>query len=181
VVKTRGGVYLLAGLALMILVLYVAQATWFVTPPATCKYIVQSGETMVDISERYAVHAQQILQASGLRPGVSVEVGQVLTIPLPALAQLRQGNVLGAGVLGTLLGVLAGLGLTHFSRLLRKGKRTLFVVVALALALVNYVSGQVTNGQLQAAVTPAFVFDAATAGFAWSTVLPLLFAALGLS
>ena len=179
--KTRGNVYLLAGLALLILVLYVAQATWLVTPPATRKYSVQPGETLGDISERYGVHAQEILQASGLRPGVPVEVGQMLTIPLPALAPLRQWNVQWAGVLGTLLGVLAALGLVHFSGLLRKGTRALLIVIALVLALVNYASVQVTNAQLQAAVTPAFVFNAATDGFAWSTLLPLLFAALGLS
>ncbi len=179
--KMRGNVYWVAGLALLILVLYIAQATWLVTPPAMRKYIVQPGETLGDISERYGVHTQEILQASELRPGVPVEVGQMLTIPLPALAPLRQWNVQWAGLLGTLLGVLAGLGLAHFSGLLRKGTRGLIIVVALLLALVNYGATQVTSAQLQAAVTPGFVFNAATQGFAWSTLLPMLFAAIGLS
>lgn len=179
--KMRGNVYLVAGLALLILVLYIAQATWLATPPVTRKYIVQPGETLGGISERYGVHPQGILQASGLRPGVPVEVGQILTIPLLALAPLRQWNVQWAGVLGTLLGVLAGLGLAHFSGLLRRGTRGLIIVVAVILAFVNYASTQVTSAQLQAAATPEFVFNAATDGFAWSTLLPLLFAAIGLS
>jgi LysM repeat protein len=179
--KTRGTAYLLAGLALLFLVLYVAQATWLVTPPATRKYIAQPGETLGDIADRYGVHAQEILRASGLRVGMPVTAGQILTIPLPALAPLRQWKVQWAGVLGTLLGVLAGLGLAHFSGLLRKGTRGLIIVLAAVLAIMNYASVQVANAQLQAAVTPAFVFAAATGGFAWSTFLPLLLAASGLS
>jgi len=168
-------------LALLCLVLYVSQATWLVTPPATRQYIAQPGETLQDIADRYDVHAQEIWQASGLRVGMPVNAGQVLTIPLPATAPLRQWKVQWAGVLGTLLGVLAGLGLAHFSGLLRRGTRALIILLAAVLAIVNYACVQVTGGQLQAAVTPTFVFQAATGGFAWSAFLPLLLAAIGLS
>ena len=55
------------------------------------QYTVQVGDTLASIAQRYTVSIPQILQANGLSDPNYVEVGQVLSIPLPDPANSGPG------------------------------------------------------------------------------------------
>jgi LysM repeat protein len=177
--KKRGDIYLLAALLLLFLVIDIGQATWLLTPPLTRKYVVQPGQTLADVANRHHVSEGAILQANGLRPGAPVEAGQILAIPLPALAPLRERSVQWVGLAGTVLGVLISFWLTSVTALLPKDSRPRIFCISLGLALISYVTVQVSSSEVPAIITPLFVFNAIKDGFAWSTSVPLLAKALG--
>jgi LysM repeat protein len=177
--KKRGDIYLLAALLLLFLVIDIGQATWLLTPPLTRKYVVQPGETLADVAGRYHVAGAAILQASGLHSGIAVEPGLVLSIPLPALASLRQWNVQWVGLLGTLVGAALSFWLALVTGLLPRSARFRIFAISLALALIGYAALQVSSSEVPAIITPLFVFDAIKDGFAWSISVPLLAKALG--
>ncbi len=55
------------------------------------QYTVQAGDTLASVAQRYTVSIPQILQANGLSDPNYVEVGQVLSIPLPDPANSGPG------------------------------------------------------------------------------------------
>ena len=178
--RPRGDAYLLAGLLLVVVVLYVGQATWLLTPPVTLKYVVQPGESLGDVAERFQVREQDILSASSLRPGVAVETGQLLTLPVSPLSTLRDWRVQWVGWAGTLLGVLAGLWLARAAGILPAGTRSLAVPVALVLAFIGYFALQSGSGLVQTAIAPLLLLSAVKDGLAWSLLVAALAKVLSL-
>ena len=172
--RPRRDVYLLVGLLLVALVLYVGHATWLLTPPVTLKYIVQPGETLGDVADRFQVQEQEILAASDLRPGVAVETGQVLTLPVSPLSPLRDWRVQWVGWVGTLLGVFAGLWLAHAAGMLPAGTRGFVSAVSLVLAFIGYATLQSSIGVVQTTIAPLLLLNAAKDGLAWSLILAAL-------
>jgi len=168
----------LAALPLLVLVMYLGQSTLLLRPPLLRKYVLQPGETLTDVADRFGVLEQDIEKMSSLPPGTAVEPGQVLSIPLSVLAPLRVWNVQWAGLLGTGLGLVIGLWLTHATGLLPPAQRTRMGLVALVLALTSYVISQICSSEAAAWITPLFVFNAVKDGLAWGTLIPLLCSAL---
>ncbi len=175
----RGGIYLLIGLLLLFLIIDVGLATWLLTPPLTRRYVVQPGETLTDIANRYKVHEQTILQQNSLRPGTPVQPGQVLSIPLPPLAPLLEWEMQLAGVAGTLIGVFISFWLSSLAGLLPQGLRGRILGISLAVAIISYATIQTNSHEVPATITPLFVLNCIKDGFAWSMSLPLLATALG--
>jgi len=51
-------------------------------PPSSFAYTVQTGDTLLDIADRYGVPVEIIRQANGIQTDL-LQIGQTLTIPLP--------------------------------------------------------------------------------------------------
>jgi LysM repeat protein len=178
--RPRADIYLVAGLLLVALVLYVSQATWLLTPPVTLKYIVQPGESLGDVADRFQVREQDILAASDLRPGVAIETGQVLTLPVSPLSPLRDWRVQWVGWVGTLLGVLVGLWLAHAAGMLPAGARGLVSGISLVLAFTGYATLQSSSGLVQTPLASLLLLNAVKDGLAWSLILAALSKVLSL-
>jgi len=174
-----GGIYLLIGLLLLFLILDVGLATWLLTPPLTRRYVVQPGETLADIADKYKVHEQVILQNNDLRPGNLVQPGQVLFVPMAPLVPFLEWKLQLVGLAGTLIGVLIGFWLSSLSGLLPKGFSGRVFGTSLAVAVISYVMIQTSSNAVSVTVTPLFVLSSIRDGFAWSTSVPLLARALG--
>ena len=174
-----GGVHLLIGLLLVFLIVDAGLATWLLTPPLTRSYVVQPGETVVDIADRFSVHEQAIVQLNRLRPGSIVQSGQVLLIPMAPLGPFLQWGLQLVGVLGTLAGVLISAWLCSLCGLLPTGAKAQITGISLAVAIIHYVVIQVSGSNVPAVITPLFVLGAIKDGFAWSSLLHLVSKALG--
>jgi len=173
------GIYLLIGLLLVFLIVDVGLASWLLRPPLVRRYVVQPGETLADIADRYNIHQQSILQENNLRPGAPVHAGQVLSVPLPPLAPLLEWEIQLVGLAGTALGVFISFWLSSLAGLLPKELRGRIFAISLAVSLINYATVQTGSIEMPATVTPLFVLNCIRDGFAWSTSLPLLAKVLG--
>lgn len=177
---SRGGsIHLLIGLLLVFLIVDTGAATWLLTPPLARSYVVQPGETLVDIANRFKVHEQTIMQKNSLRPGSPVQPGQVLWIPMAPLGPFEQWELQLVGLAGTVLGAFVSFWLSSLSGLLPTGSNVRIIGASLAVAMSHYAVIQVSSGTLSAGITPLFVLNSVKDGFAWSTVLLLLSKALG--
>ena len=52
-----------------------------VPPPVTIDYVVQEGDTLFDIAQRFGVSVDLVRQLNGLAEDAVLQVGQVLQIP----------------------------------------------------------------------------------------------------
>ena len=173
------GIYLLIGLLLIFLVVDTGLATWLLTPPLTRSYIVQPGETLVDIADKFRVHEQVIMQQNALRPGSLVQSGQVLLIPMAPLGPFQDSKLQLVGLAGTLVGVFISSWLSALSGLVPTVTRVRTIGISLAVAIIHYAVVQVSRSEVPAAITPLLVLNSVKDGFAWSTILLLLSRALG--
>ena len=53
--------------------------------PSSEPYVVQSGDTLSGIAYEYATTVEAIARANGIEDGVTIDVGQVLSVPVDAL------------------------------------------------------------------------------------------------
>jgi len=174
-----GGIYFLIGLLLIFLIIDAGLATRLLTPSLTRSYVVQPGETLADIADKFKVHEQVIVQKNRLRPGSPVQSGQVLWIPMSPLGPLLQWELQLVGIAGTLVGVLVSFWLSNLSGLLPKDANVAIMGSSLAVAIIHYAVIQVSGSEMPAVITPLFALNSVKDGFAWSTVLLLLSRALG--
>jgi len=170
--------YLLIAVLLLFAIVDVGVATWLLAPPVTRAYVVQPGETLADIATRFHVHPQAVAVENGLGPGVSVQPGQVLSVPTAPLGPFLHWRLQLVGLGATLLGGLLALWLCSANGILLARSGSLEAAVALTVALANYVTVQATATSLQEAITPAFVSTSIVQGFAWTALVPLLTKAL---
>ena len=179
--ERRGGAYLLIGLLLIFVIVDIGVATWLLTPPHTRRYVVQPGETLADIAQKFQVHEQVIMEENELRPGSAAHSGLELSVPLSRFGPLLRWDLQLIGVVGTALGVLLSLWLALRSGLAPVYARLPAFAIALAVAIAHYVMRQISGSEVAAAITPLFILGSIVDGFAWSTLLLLISRALGAS
>jgi hypothetical protein len=169
----------LIAVLLLFVIIDVGVAHWLLTPPLTRMYVVQPGETLADIAARFQVHPQAVADQNGLRPGIPLQSGQVLSIPMPPLGPFRNWRLQLAGLSATLLGGVIALKLCAVNHVLPASFGGLDAGMALAVAVVQYVVAQTNTVSLPEATSPAFILASVANGFAWTCLLPLLSRALG--
>ncbi len=179
--ERRGGTYLLIGLLLIFVIVDIGVATWVLTPPHTRRCVVQPGETLADIAERFQVHEQVIMEENDLRPGSAVHAGLVLSIPLSRFGPLLRWDLQLIGLAGTVLGVLLSFWLVRRSGLAPVDTGLPVLAIALAVAVAHYAMRQISSNEVPAGITPLFILGSIVDGFAWSTLLLLISRALGAS
>jgi LysM repeat protein len=169
----------LIALLLLLVIIDVGVASWLLTPALTRVYVVQPGETMADVAARFRVHPQVVAEANGLSPGIPVQSGQMLRIPMAPLGPFLDGQLQLAGLAATLLGGLTALWLCAANSIMPAPSGGLGIAIPLTVAIVHYIMAQATTIALPEAITPAFVLASVADGFAWTCVVPLLSGALG--
>jgi LysM repeat protein len=169
----------LIAVLLLFVIIDVGAVNWLLTPPLTRVYVVRPGQTLADIAARFQIHPQTVIDESGLRPGIPLQSGQVLTIPMPLLGPFRNWKLQLAGLSATLVGGMVALCLCAANNIMAPGHRGVEIAIALAVALVHYLVAQTNTVSLPEAISPAFVLASLVDGFAWTCLLPLLSRALG--
>ena len=177
--RKGGGIYGFIALLLIFLIVDIGMVTWLVAPPLRRTYIVQPGDSLVSIAQRYRVHEQHILQDNNLRPGSLLEPGQLLSIAMHPLEPLRQWRLHLVGLAVTVMGVAMGLWLSGVGGLLFEGTEVAFLLSALAVAVTGYAATHILSRSLLADITPLSLLHAGRDGFAWTAALLLLSRALG--
>jgi len=178
-VRKGGSTHGFIALLLIFLIVDIGMVTWLVAPPLKRTYVVQSGDNLVAIAQRYRVHEQDILQDNSLRPGALLEPGQLLSIAMHPLEPLRQWRLHLIGLAMTVIGVAMGLWLSGVSGLLPEGREVAFLLYGWAVAVSGYVTTHMLSRNLLTDTTPLSVLHAVRDGFAWIAVLVLLSRALG--
>lgn len=179
--ESKGDTYVIIGLLLIFVIVDIGVATWVLTPPRTRSCVVQPGETLADIAEKFQVHEQAIMEENELRPGSTVQSGLVLSIPLSRLGPLLRWDLQLIGVAGTVLGVLLSFWLARRSGLAPVDTRLPVFAIALVVATAHYAMGQISGSEVPAGITPLFILSSVVGGFAWSTLLLLISRAIGAS
>ena len=177
--RKGGGIYIIIGVLLVFLVVDAGVATWLLTPPLKRQYVVQPGETLSDIASRYRVHEPTLRQENGLRPGDLVHPGQLLSVPMAALAVFLHWQLQLVGLASTLVGVLLGFWLCWLSALVLRGFVPRVLGVTAAVAVINYLVFQASSASLTPSISPVFAVSCLLQGFALATMVNLLAKALG--
>jgi len=178
-VRRGGSIYAFIALLMVFLIVDIGLVTWLVAPPLRRTYVVQPGDSLASIAQRFRVHEQSILQENSLLPGSLLEPGQSLSITMHPLEPLRQWRLHLIGLAVTVIGVAVGLWLLGIGGLLPQGTEVPFLLSALAVAVSGYVTAHVLSRNLLTDTTPLSLLHAVRDGFAWTVMLLLLSRALG--
>lgn len=172
-----GSTYVLIALLLIFLIIDVGLANWLLSPPVLQKHLVQPGETVASIADRYAVHPQEIMAENNLLPGTTLRPGAAISVPSTLLTPLLEWEMHLVGLAATMVGAVIGLWLCHLSALLPPGVR--FPLAGIAVPFVHFMTVQLSSSQASITMTPLSVLNWVQDGFAWSVAPILLATALG--
>jgi LysM repeat protein len=169
----------LIAMLLVFVIVDVGVANWLLTPPLTRVYVVQPGETVADVATRFHIHPQVLADENGLRPGIALQSGQMLRVPIAPLGPFLNWRLQLAGLTATLFGGCLALWLCAANNVRAPTSGWLGIAIPLAVAIVYYATTQANMTSLPECITPAFVLASAVGGFAWTCLVPLLSKALG--
>lgn len=172
-----GGTYVMIALLLIFLIVDAVLADWLLTPPAMREHMVQPGETVASIADKYQVHPQSLVEANDLLPGATLRPGAAMSVPSPLLTPLLEWKINLVALAATAVGAVVGLWLCHLSALLPAGVG--LPLASIAVPIVHLVTVQLSSSQASLTFTPLTVLDWGTDGFAWGVAPILLATALG--
>jgi LysM repeat protein len=172
-----GSTYALIALLLIFMIVDVGLANWLLTPPVLRKHVVQFGETVPSIADRYAVHPQALMEENNLLPGDTLRPGEVVSVPSTLLTPLLEWKTHLVGLAAAVVGAFIGLWLCHLSALLPPGVR--FPLAGIAVPVVYFIAVQLSSSQAGVALTPLSILNWVKDGLAWSVAPILLATALG--
>ncbi len=172
-----GTTYGLIALLLIFLIVDAGLANWLLTPPVLQEHVVQLGETVASIANKYQVHPQALIEENDLLPGATLQAGAVVFVPSPYLAPLIEWRMNLVGLAATVVGAVLGLWLCHLCALLPADVR--FPLAGIAVPIVYLVAVQLSSSQAFPASPPLAILNWVKDGFAWSVAPILLSTALG--
>ncbi len=172
-----GGTYVLIALLLIFLIVDAGLAHWLLTPPVVREHMVQPGETVASIADKYRVHPQSLIEENDLLPGATLRPGAVVSVPSPLLRPLLEWKMNLAALASTVAGAVVGLWLCHLTALLPAGMG--LPLASIAVPIVHLATVQLSSSPAFLTLTPLTVLNWVMDGFAWGIAPILLAAALG--
>ena len=155
--------------------------TWPESEPSR-SYLAQAGDTWENVALRYGISVKDLLRANRLTQATRpIREGENLVVPPtgPTPAEVWQAH--GFGMLAEAVGVAISLWLTKSAGLLPKRLRKGVLGLSLAIALISYATAQAATPEPLTYLSPQFIFACVKDGFTWSTSMPIIARAFGVS